>query len=589
MPHRSSKMILKTTRKYMNSCYVVLGVIIAALGSICLVFARPFIERFIDYNLQLRPNAEITKMWSHPDVNVSIDFYFFNWTNSEEFYYMKTKPKVNQIGPISYTEVPVKKIFKWHPENNTMDYGKTHYYYLDEKRTVVSLNDTLISINALMAAAASKSRNWAYLKRTLIDMALKFYKNGAIWKRTVDEFFFKGFNDDIVNLLAVLPTSMRTSLGLFMPWDRIGYAYARNATSEFLGKHSIHTGVGDIDRLGELMLWKGKNYSEAFSEGCNAVHGSPGEFQRTHLKKHESIDYFFTDFCRALKMDYLDEVYIDGIRGYRYIISPSVFDNGTLYPESKCYCNGECVPYGVFNITSCYFGLPVLVSKPHFLGADPYYAQQVEGMEPNKTWHETLITLEPRTGLMIEIKGRLQLNIYVRPTSHIISFPTKRKMAFPVVWFDMYAGISKDSARILSMVQNAPFYANIMGLCLMLLGIVIACWQPCRDMWNRRSVQHMEINRLNHEDDYDEEMDHVDVNLKSGTIGKQVGRKILSRENLFGLRSNFPSLVYITTHPRRSLPIIISHLDGDEEAWKSCLEDEMRQQSELALDEGSSS
>ncbi|XP_075153536.1 protein peste-like [Haematobia irritans] len=589
MPHRSSKMLLKTTRIYIKYFYVMLGLVIAAIGSLCTIFSRPFIDRFIDYNMQLRPNADITKMWLHPDVNISLDFYFFNWTNSEDFYNMQTKPKLQQVGPISYTEVPIKKIFKWHPENNTLDYGKTHYYYHNEKRSGVSLNDTLISINSLMAGAASKSRNWAYFKRTIIDMALKFYQNGAVWKRTVDEFFFKGFNDEIVNLLSVLPVSLRTSLGVFMPWDRIGYAYARNGSTEFLGVHSIHTGVGDIDKLGQLVKWKGKNYTDAFDEECNAVRGSPGEFQKRHLKRHESIEYFFNDFCRALTMDYIDDVIIDGILGYRYHISPSSFDNGTLNAANKCYCHGECLPHGVFNVSSCYFGLPVMVSKPHFMDADPMFAGEVEGMAPNRTWHETSIILEPRTGLVIQLKGRLQLNVYIRPTTHIKSFPTKRKMLFPVVWFDMYAGISKDSSHIFRLVQNLAFYIDLMGISLIFMGIIITCWYPCKNQWNKRYIRHMDINTIQRKQDEEKDHDYSDNDEDDyeadGDNDIAETKDIRKKDNLFNLTSTFPSLMYLTSYPRRSLPIIISHLVGDDEAWKSCLEDELKQQSELAFDE----
>ncbi|XP_061399050.1 protein peste-like [Musca vetustissima] len=515
----------------------------------------------------LRPGGELTKMWATPDVNVSVDFYFFNWTNSEEFYDMSKKPKVNEVGPFSYIEVPYKKVFKWHDNNHTVDYGKTHYYHLNTTRSKLGLNDTLVSINALLAGAAAKSRHWPYLMRTVIDMALKFYKNGAVWTRTADEFFFRGFNDDIVNLLAVLPASLRYNLGVFMPWDRIGYAYARNGSTDYLGVHSIHTGVGDKSQLGQMVQWKGKNYTDVFASGCNGVHGSPGEFQRTNLKKYESIEYYFTDFCRPVTADYDSEVYYKGVWAYRYKISPSAFDNGTMYPENKCFCDGECLPYGVFNISSCYYGIPILISKPHFMDADPFYADQVEGIAPNRTAHETYLILEPRTGLMMHLTGRLQLNIYIRPTTHIRSFPTKRNFAFPVVWFDMTMEISDYGASLLRHVKNFPMYCDIMGIVLVILGLIVALWQPCRDHWNKRYVRHMEINAL--PSDEDAKVIPGDLDAKD----------ISSTKDLFGLRSNFSSLMYIT-HPRRSLPIVISHLDGDDEAWRSCLSEEQRASSE---------
>lgn len=83
-----------------------------------------------------------------------------------------------------------------------------------------------------LQGAASKSKHWSYVKQTVIDMALKFYKNGVVWKKTADEFYFKGFNDDIINLLAVLPVSFRSSLNLLIPWDRIGYCYGVSSVQQ---------------------------------------------------------------------------------------------------------------------------------------------------------------------------------------------------------------------------------------------------------------------------------------------------------------------------------------------------------------------
>lgn len=257
------------------------------------------------------------------------------------------------------------------------------------------------------------------MKRTVVDMALRVYKNGIAWKKTADEFFFKGFNDDLVNLLAVFPASLRSQMNLFLPWDRIGYAYARNGSAEYLGRHSIYTGTGGMHNFGELAEWKGLNYTKAFPAGCSAVNGSPGEFQKTNLKKFESIKYFATDFCRAVYLDYLDEVDVYGVTGYRYMISPKTWDNGTIYPGNECYCNGACLPYGVMNISSCWFGLPVFVSNPHFLNADSFFQEEVEGMHSNSSLHTSYITLEPRTGLAMEIKGRLQMNAFIEPVSHI--------------------------------------------------------------------------------------------------------------------------------------------------------------------------
>ena len=89
-------------------------------------------------------------MWTHPDVNVSLDMYFFNWTNSDDFFNTSIKPKVEEIGPYSFYEVPYKEIFQWHPENNTLDYGKKHWYYFNESKSSRPLDDKLVTVNALL-------------------------------------------------------------------------------------------------------------------------------------------------------------------------------------------------------------------------------------------------------------------------------------------------------------------------------------------------------------------------------------------------------------------------------------------------------
>jgi len=61
----------------------------------------------------------------------------------------------------------------------------------------------------------------------------------------------------------------------------------------------------------------------------------------------------------------------------------------------NCYCNGECVPTGLLNMSSCRFGAPVFISLPHFYKADPSILDQVEGLNPNDSDYNFSITLEP--------------------------------------------------------------------------------------------------------------------------------------------------------------------------------------------------
>lgn len=70
-------------------------------------------------------------------------------------------------------------------------------------------------------------------------------------------------------------------------------------------------------------------------------------------------------------------------------------DDSDIVNMGQCYCNGECTPTGLINVTSCRYGAPVFISLPHFYKTDPSLLSQVQGLDPNEMDHSFSITLEP--------------------------------------------------------------------------------------------------------------------------------------------------------------------------------------------------
>lgn len=157
----------------------------------------------------------------------------------------------------------------------------------------------------------------------------------------------------------------------------------------------MNTGEDDYRKVGELRTWNHEPRTEYFPGECGKVNGSGGEFYPPHRVRGEPIGMFTADVCRTIPLDYKEDVTIHGIQGYKYYGGARTLDNGTLYPDNWCYCAGECVPSGVFNVSSCRFGTPVFMSFPHYYNADPYYHSMVEGLSPDEKKHEFSITLEP--------------------------------------------------------------------------------------------------------------------------------------------------------------------------------------------------
>lgn len=103
------------------------------------------------------------------------------------------------------------------------------------------------------------------------------------------------------------------------------------------------------------------------------------------------------DFFAAEHLSEMGFTTIESVSGNEqstdeYSDDPDVINMG------HCYCDGECTPSGLINVTACRFGAPVFCSLPHFYKADPVLLDQIEGLTPNDKEHSFSITLEPVSG-----------------------------------------------------------------------------------------------------------------------------------------------------------------------------------------------
>ena len=61
----------------------------------------------------------------------------------------------------------------------------------------------------------------------------------------------------------------------------------------------MHTGEGDIDRLGDIVTWNGKERTEAFPGDCGRLQGSAdGLLTPGKLTNADKFDIWSTDICR---------------------------------------------------------------------------------------------------------------------------------------------------------------------------------------------------------------------------------------------------------------------------------------------------
>ncbi|XP_043270801.1 protein croquemort-like [Venturia canescens] len=505
----------------------IIGLIFVAIGT-TLSFTGPMIFRSIlSRELPLSPDSRSFEIWRDTtDIPVNIEFFFFNWTNPKELKTPGKKPNLVQVGPYAFVEKRQKVNITFHPENNTVSYLQRRTWHFDPDRSNGSLHDKIVQLNVVAVSAAHKIRYWAYFFQNSLSYMLNSLAGIHVVK-TVDELLFTGYKDSIIDMGQFAPEDEEIP-----PYDRFGWFYLRNGSTAFDGLYNMGTGQDDLSNLGMTKNWNYKDTTKYYKSPCNAVEGSAGEFFPPFRNKDE-ITIFSADMCRPLTYEYVQSVQHQGIPGYRYALGEKSLSNETWrkYPHEQakyietttttedffavdgrteassasdkdpdlintghCFCNGECSPMGLINVTACRYGAPGFISLPHFYKADPILRDQVNGLNPNADQHSFYMTLEPTTGIPIDVAARLQVNILLQPSLTIALFKDVPKIYFPMFWFNLRSGTTEElasSLRQLLMLPDIGSYCSAVMVAIGSLMLVIAAallyLQRTRDSQNIKS------------------------------------------------------------------------------------------------------
>nr|XP_037867307.1 scavenger receptor class B member 1-like isoform X2 [Bombyx mori] len=118
------------------------------------------------------------------------------------------------------------------------------------------------------------------------------------------------------------------------------------------------------------------------------------------------VNLYRLGICKSFQMKYQTQEDLKlGAKLFVYGYSNSTFEN-TKICDSKGWC-----PFGLMDLSSCFYHLPMALSKSHFLDADPLLLEKVEGLKPNRAVHDSSLLVDPKAGLTIGTTLELQLNI----------------------------------------------------------------------------------------------------------------------------------------------------------------------------------
>lgn len=121
--------------------------------------------------------------------------------------------------------------------------------------------------------------------------------------------------------------------------------------------------------------------------------------------------------------------------GFCHARKKRVYQHDVRDPRTPDNDPGYCLPDGLLDVSvalsqfimksSLHESLrladaPIVISSPHFLYSIPEVVDSVVGIKPNVEEHETVIDLEPHTGVGVNFARRLQLNALVLNSTGLV-------------------------------------------------------------------------------------------------------------------------------------------------------------------------
>jgi len=418
------------------------------------------IDGMIEDELRLLQFTMNYKNWYKSPFPLYMEFYLFNWTNSEKIKDWKTeKPHFDEMGPYVFEEIHQRVNITYNEDETLVEFNQTKTWWFRPDLSKGKLTDKVTTLNMVAASMAYGARyldEYKFMINAIIDQKAD---NQLFTTATVGEWLFDGYKDGILDWLQEEGGGFPPELPIpAIPYKKFGWFVDRNESYEYDGRFQMHTGKDNIKNVGIIKSWNGKETIPFYNDQCALLNGTTGElWPPFDINKKDDATMFISDVCRTLTLKHSGTYKKHGITGWKWVGDDKIMDSGKKYPETECWCTAEkddcsVLKPGVFNVSDCRFGAPAFVSYPHFYLADESYLKPVSGLSPDKNKHEMYIALEPSMGIPMEIRARMQINMYLRSDPELDIYKDVPNMYVPVIWFTQAADLPDDLGSMINML-----------------------------------------------------------------------------------------------------------------------------------------
>ncbi|XP_035246443.1 lysosome membrane protein 2c [Anguilla anguilla] len=453
----------------------VLSIVILIIG-VALVLSQVFQNALysrVKEEIVLKNGTDAFVAWKNPPPPVYMQFYFFNVTNPTEVMNGE-RPAVFEIGPYTYREFrPMEQVS--FSENGTRVSAVNPKTYVFEPSMSVGPESDLIRTVNIPAVTAMEMFKHSRGMSIVISALLKSTNEALFMTHTVGELLW-GYEDPFLKAIHVIHPEIDVNFGLF---------YKMNATDD--GEYVFLTGEQNYKDFARVVEWRGESSLKWWStDECNMINGTNAASFHPIITKKEILYMFSSDLCRSIYAQYEKDVSVLGIPAYRFVPPSEVFANHTLNPANAGFCvpAGNCLASGLLNVSVCKQGAPIIMSSPHFYQADEKFVNDVFGMKPKKEYHETVLDINPLTGILLRAAKRLQVNVYIEKIPVFSQTGNVQTLVFPVMYLNESVTIDEESAKKVravvtkgDVVVNIPFMLIGLGILIGIVFTVLMCCQ----------------------------------------------------------------------------------------------------------------
>ncbi|KAK4299018.1 hypothetical protein Pmani_028674 [Petrolisthes manimaculis] len=262
----------------------------------------------------------------------------------------------------------------------------------------------------------------------------------------------------------------------FLLENVLGYLMAVNNTND--GNYTVKTGEKGLGDYLHITEWKGLDILDYWStDYCNMINGSDGSQYPPRITHDSVLEIYTSEMCRSLYLTYEKDVWWEGVHTYRFIPPKAMLEDPMINLDNMCYCYPgpeDCLGAGMLNMAPCAHGAPVIMSTPHFYQGDEVELAKLDGLNPQKSQHETILDVEPKTGVTMHAEKKIQINVPLRPYGNLPSFKNVPEVIFPVLWVNESAAIDSALAKDVNKATKLPFLiVDIVFGALLVLGLVL--------------------------------------------------------------------------------------------------------------------